>query len=215
MSKDDARVANSIVLSCWGCPNIDKCNKPYRCRQNNKIIEDVHTIDDDCPLSTIEEFHEVNKTILEVIDSHENIIEHLNEPSTAGDSVIQTDGDNATQRAGDWAMQKAGDCSTQMAGDSSIQTAGDEAIQTAGDWAIQKAGNYSTQTAGNFSTQTAGDFSTHIIFGDTSYIIKKGQNCVLIQYDGKKEYTYVLDELLKDCKVGEKVKISRGKIVKP
>jgi len=131
---------------------------------------------------------------------------------TAGFWAKQTAGNRAIQTAGAWAKQTADNDSQQTAGNGATQIAGDRAIQTAGAWAEQTAGNESQQTAGNDSQQTAGYGSVHIIFGDTSYIIKKGRNCVLIQYYQGGKYICDLDELLKDYEIGEKIKIVKGKV---
>ena len=92
--------------------------------------------------------------------------------------------------------------------------AGDDSTQNAGTYSTQEAGNWSTQKAGYKSIQKAGDDSTCVIYGDTSYVVLDGKNVLLTQISSDKRYILELDSLFKKYKVGDKLKIVKGKVIK-
>jgi hypothetical protein len=67
--------------------------------------------------------------------------------------------------------------------------------------------------AGYSSTQTAGDNSTMKIYGSTSYVIKSGKNCTLMQIYSDQTKILVLDKVLKKFEIGDRIMIKEGKVV--
>jgi len=142
---------------------------------------------------------------------------------TAGDYSTLTAGDYSTLTAGYKSTLTAGDRSTLTADYKSTLTAGYKSTLTAGDYSTLTAdykstltaGDRSTLTAGYKSTLTAGDYSVSIVHGDTCYIVLKGKNVILRQiwYENNKYKSVIvnIDVLFKKYKVGDKVKIVKGK----
>ena len=75
------------------------------------------------------------------------------------------------------------------------------------------AGGESTLSAGNYSTLTAGDKSILIVRGDTCFIVKNGESCILNMFFDDECVTVKLDSKLKKFKIGDGVKIFEGKVV--